>query len=212
MSHTLGINRWNAPVAADGDRRYRSSRVVYDRMLDQAGSAERQRMAGDLAAAARANPAMAQGLQRIEARRARMTRRGELLALGGAVAIIGLVATLCMTSAPLMAQAAGILVGAMGLAAFRLALIPGRQMLNVQLGLQLVAALLLLNLAALGADMLLPGAIACLGLCALGLREVQLSAARQLDIDEVELVMAAQGRQTVWAVREDRQRRIAAAI
>lgn len=88
----------------------------------------------------------------------------------------------------------------------------GRQLLTLQIILQLVSGLLLVGLASSGGDMGLPVAIGLMGVAALGLRSAQLAAARRLDIDEVELLLAAQGRQTVWDVREDMQRRVAAAI
>jgi len=212
MSHTLELSRRDMSARADADRRYRSSRAAYDRILDRTGASERQKVADALATAVHSHPALAQDQRRILAHRIRLSRRGEGFATAGAFTIIGLVAALCITAAPIESQIAGILVGALGLAGFRLALAEGRKLLILQIFLQVAAGCGLLGLASSGADMLLPVAIALLGWSALGLRAIQLSAARRLDIDEVELLLAAQGRQTVWAVREDMRRRVAAAI
>lgn len=212
MTQAIELNRWDMPTKAIADRRYRSSRAAYDRILDQAGAAEKHKAAHALAIAARKHPALAQDQRRIQAHRIRLTRRGEGFAAAGAFTIIGLVAALCITAAPIAVQAGGIMVGALGLVGFRLALVESRQFLTLQIALQVIASIILLGLATSGGAMGLPVAIALMGWSALGLRTAQLSAARRLDIDEVELMLAVQGRQTVWAVREDMHRRVAAAI
>jgi hypothetical protein len=212
MSQSLELNRLEIPSKATADRRYRSSRAAYDRILDRTGAAGRQKASDALAAAVRNHPTLAQDQRRIQAHRIRLSRRGEGLAVAGALTIIGLVAALCITAAPLASQTTGIVVGAVGLAGFRLALVDGRAFLTLQIFLQVVAGFVLLGLGSSGADMALPVAVSLMGWAALGLRTIQLSAHRRLDIDEVELMLAAEGRQTVWAVREDMHRRVAAAI
>ncbi len=218
MTQALELNRWDMPTGATvvtgaaAERRQRSSRAAYDRILDRANAAERQKTTDALTAAVRNHPAMKQEQHRIETSRNSLSRRGESVAVAGALAIIGLVAGLCMTAAPLQAQASAVLVGALGLAGFRLAMMEGRLLLGPQIIVQLFASLILLLVASPGAETGFLGAIALMGWGAVGLRALQLSASRRLDIDEVELLLKAQGRQTIWAVREDMQRRIAAAI
>jgi len=212
MTQAIEPDRGDTPARAISDRRHRSSRAAYDRILDRMDAAERRKSTDALVALVRNHPTLAQEQRRIEAHRTRLSHRGEGIAVAGSLAITGLVAALFMTAAPPAAQAAGMLVGALGLAGFRLAMEQGCRFLTLQFLFQIAAGLILIGLGWSGADMAIPCAIALMGWGALGLHLVQLSAARRLDIDEIELMLATQGRQTVQAVHEDMRRRVAAAI
>ncbi|MGL6042575.1 MAG: hypothetical protein ACRC1J_01490 [Sandaracinobacteroides sp.] len=176
---------------ASSERHQRSARGALDRMLDRNETASRRRARDILGRAAFASPAVAMRCRRIADGRTALERTAGAVAAAGAVASVGLVAVAVVQGLPIADQALRILVAALAVGQFRLVAEAGRPSLGVQALLQFLLSILLLT----GTEhLVLDAAFATLGWAAIAARGLVQSRARNFDLDEMELALAAQGR------------------
>lgn len=169
----------------------RSAREALDRMLDRDARVSRDRAADILDRAAHASPALARRRLRISDDRSDLHRTSGLIAAGGALACVGLVVIASLQTLPLPDQALRIFVTVLAVGQFRLVLEAGRPSLGVQALLQALTSLILLT----GSTHLqLDIAFGALGWAAILARGLVQFQARNLDLDEMELALSAQGR------------------
>jgi hypothetical protein len=211
MTHMTGFEQPQHAARAVADRRSRSSRAALDGILDRSdGSAD---MLGTLSRTTSAvSPMLWAQHDSVRSARARLARRGEIATIAGAFVTLGLVVLLCTMAAPVGEQAIRIVVAAMTLGMFRLAVVRGKRLLDAQVCAQITVSLALLaGSASTEALASWDLAMLFLGWSAIGFRWLQMVRARQLDVADVELMLTVRNRSTETA-RTEMHRRVAAAI
>jgi hypothetical protein len=206
----ISLDRPDISAHAVADRRARTTRAFLEQVLDSnpgAGiSPER------LAAAERQSPRFAVEHLRIRADRAAMGRRGEVIAIVGALTVLALVVLLCAMPTPLVDQAIRIPAAGLVIAMYRMTMISSQRLLWLNVALLATITIGFLGLAvpqAAGAQTIWDLALVVLAWGASGFRLLQMSEARRLDVDEMALLMAVQERaESLEAMR----RKAAAAI
>jgi hypothetical protein len=180
-------SHWETADRADGRRQ----RLALDRLLDRAGSAPLGRAADILNRAGMANPAIAGQRQRIAIARTRLAQTAEAVAGGGALATVMLVAAAALFGPVAADLVEHLLAALMALAMFALVPKPGRPHIALQVLAQGVATLMLV---AASHHLALDLGFALLGWLAIAARAVVALKTRGFDLDEMELVLSARGR------------------
>jgi hypothetical protein len=192
MKVLVAMNSFAPQWDAANARHQRSAREALDRMLDRDAAQSRGRALRILDRAAEASPAVGGQMRRIADERAGLDRTAGVIAVAGASAAVAAVAVASLLPLPAGDLALRVLVAMLAIAMFRLVRDSGGPGLGLQLILQSFLTLLLLPQSpAVPLDL----AFLALGWGAIAARRFVELRLRALDLDEMELALAAQGRE-----------------
>lgn len=188
------------------ERRIRFERGALDHILDRRNDADKAKIDRIISAEAALSPAFARRRARIAKGRSDVNRRAGHVAAAGAIAVVGASVAMGMLAVALKDQVVLLFVGGLVLGLLRLVMQPGRPSTAALAMLWSAVSLLPLSGAELaGIDLFL----LALGWLAIAARAWLQGSAHDLDRDEIQLMLDAQGRE---AHVQEMRRKVAALI